>query len=123
VSKFRNADAKVSTLCHELSTLINLLEAVDRTLEKCRDSPLSLASIDENLWRQSALSLEDCKTTNAELEAFIKRIKSVAKSTGYFRRAKIAVDLTIYSRDISVFQEKINKSNWALQTILSAINV
>ena len=79
--------------------------------------------MDENLWRQSALSLEDCNTTIAELGAFIKRIKAVAKSTGFFRRAKIAVDLTFYGRDISAFQEKINKSNWALQTMLSAINV
>lgn len=123
MSTFRSADAKVSALCHELGTLINFLETVKRTLEECQDRPLSLASMDENLWRQSVLSLEDCKTTIAELEAFIERIKTVAKSTGIFRRAKIAVDLTMYSRDISAFQEKINKSNWALQTMLSAINV
>jgi hypothetical protein len=113
----------VGALCHELSTLINFLEAVDRTLKQCRERPLSLVSIDEDLWRQSALSLADCKATLGKLETFIDRIKAVAKSPRIFRRAKIAVDLTMYGRDISSFQEKINKSNWALQTMLSAINV
>jgi hypothetical protein len=113
----------VSALCHELSTLINFLEAVDRTLKECRERPLSLTSMDEDLWRQSALSLADCKTTLGELETFIDRIKAAAKSSPFFRRAKIAIDLTICGRDISGFQEKIHKSNWALQTMLSAINV
>ena len=123
MTSFKSADAKVSALCHELSTLINFLETVDRTLKECHERPLSLASMDDNLWRQSSLSLEDCKATIAELDAFIKRIKAVAKSTRLFRRVKIAIDLTVYSRDIAAFQEKINKSNWALQTMLSAINV
>lgn len=92
-------------------------------MKECGERSLSLASIDENLWRQSALSLADCKTTLGELETFIERIKATAKSSGFFRRAKIAIDLTIYSRDISGFQEKIHKSNLALQTMLSAINV
>jgi hypothetical protein len=79
--------------------------------------------MDEDLWRQSALSLADCRTTLGELASFINRIKATAKSSGFFRRAKVAIDLTMYARDISGFQEKINKSNWALQTMLSAINV
>jgi hypothetical protein len=123
ITTFRNADTKVSSLCTEISSLINFLEAVDRSLKECGERSLSLASIDENLWRQSALSLADCKTTLGELETFIERIKAAAKSSGFFRRAKIAIDLTIYSRDISGFQEKIHKSNLAFQTVLSAINV
>jgi predicted SpoU family rRNA methylase len=79
--------------------------------------------MDEDLWHQIAISLADCKTTLGELETFIERIKVAAKSSHFFRRAKIAVDLTIYGRDISSFQEKIHKSNWALQTMLSAITV
>ncbi|RDW56531.1 hypothetical protein BP6252_14121 [Coleophoma cylindrospora] len=123
ITAFRNADAKVSALCSEVSTLVRYLEAVDRTLKKSQEQPLSLASIDEDLWRQSALSLGDCKTTLSELKNFIDRIKAVARSDGFFRRAKIAVDLTIYGSDILAFQEKIHKSNLALQTILSAITV
>jgi hypothetical protein len=113
----------VSALCAELSTLISFLEAVDRTLKEYRGRPLSLASMDEDLWRQSALSLEDCKTTLGELATFINKIKAAAKSPGFFRRAKVAANLTMYARDISGFQEKIHKSNWALHTMLSAINV
>ena len=123
ITTFRNADTKVSALCTEVSTLIKFLEAVDRTLKDCSQRPLSLAAIDEDLWRQSNLSLEDCKTTLGELANFINKIKAAAKSSGFFRRAKVAVDLTMYARDISGFQEKIHKSNWALQTMLSAISV
>ena len=123
VSTLRNTDTRISALCNELSTLINFLEAVDRSLEECRGRPLSLASVGEDLWRQSALSLTDCKTTLDELEGLISRIKASTKHTSVFRRAKVAVDLTMYARDIAGFQEKIHKSNWALQTMLSAINV
>ena len=120
---FRNADTKLSSLCTEISRLVSFLEAVDRTLKECGERPLSLASIDENLWRQSALSLADCKTSLDELENFIERIKTAGKTSVFFRRAKIAIDLTLYSRDLSGFQEKIHKSTLALQTMLSAIHV
>jgi hypothetical protein len=122
VATFRNADSRVAALSSQLSRLIKFLEAVDRTLRRCR-GPLSLASMDEDLWHQSALSLEDCKTTLDELATFINRIKAVAKSTGIFRRAKVAMDLTMYAGDITGFEEKIHKSNWAIQTMLSAIQV
>jgi hypothetical protein len=122
ITTLRNADTRLSALCSQLSRLIKFLEAVDRTLKKCR-GPLSLASMDEDLWHQSALSLEDCKLTLDELATFINRIKAVARSPGFFRRAKVAIDLTMYAGDISGFEEKINKSNCALQTMLSAIQV
>jgi hypothetical protein len=123
ITAFRNADAKVTDLYAGLSTLIRCLEAVDQILKECRGRPLSLSSMDEDLWRQSTLSLEDCKTTLSELASFIDRIKVAAKSSSFFRRAKVAVNLSMYARDISSFQEKIHKSIWALHTILSAINV
>jgi hypothetical protein len=47
----------------------------------------------------------------------------VAKTASFFRRAKVAMDLTMFASDISGFEEKIHKSNWALQTMLSAIQV
>jgi hypothetical protein len=123
ITTFRNADTRISSLCTEISRLINFLQAVDRTLKECGGESLSLASIDKNLWQQSALSLADCKTTLCELETFFERIRATAKSPSFIRRAKIAIDLTIYHGDISGFQEKIHKSNLALQTILSTINV
>lgn len=119
---FRNADSRVSALCTQLQRLIKFLEAVDRTLKNCRGTFL-LASMDEDLWRQSALSLEDCKTILDDLASLINRIKTVAKNASFFRRAKVAMDLTMFASDISGFEEKIHKSNWALQTMLSAIQV
>lgn len=112
---------RVSALCTELSTLISFLEAVDRTLKECRGQPLSLASMDEDMWYQSALSLADCTKTLSDLEGLTNRIKASAKHTSFFARVKATVDLTMYTRDLAGFQEKIHKSNWALQTMLSAI--
>jgi len=122
VTTFRNADSRVAALSSELSKLIKYLDAIDRTLRKCR-GPLSLASMDEDLWLQCSLSLDDCKTTLDELAAFINQVKATAKSTSIFRRAKVAIDLTMYAGDITAFEEKIHKSNWAIQTMLSAIQV
>lgn len=121
ISTFTNAEVRVSALCSELSTLISFLEAVDRTLKECRGQPLSLASMDEEMWYQSALSLADCKATLSDLENLTSRIKASVKHAGFFARVKATVDLTMYARDLAGFQEKIHKSNWALQTMLSAI--
>ncbi|KAH8812018.1 hypothetical protein F5884DRAFT_299418 [Xylogone sp. PMI_703] len=120
---YRNADTKVSELCKEISALGGFLEVVDRALKECREQPLSVASMNEDLWRQITLSLADCQTTLGELEGFIDKIKATSKNSSRFRRVKVAGDLTMYSRNIAGFREKINKSNWALQTMLSAMNV
>jgi hypothetical protein len=121
ISTFTNADVRVSALCAELSTLISFLEAVDRTLKECREQPLSLASMDEEMWHQSDLSLADCKVTLNDLQDLTHKIKASVKHVGFFGRVKTTVDLTMYARDLAGFQEKIHKSNWALQTMLSAI--
>ena len=119
---FRNADSRVEALCSQLSRLIKFLDTIDRTLRNCRGR-LSLASMDEDLYHQSLLSLEDCKTTLDELARFINHTVTIAKSPGFFRRAKIATDLTMYAVEIAGFEEKVHKSNSALQTMLSAIQV
>lgn len=121
ISTFTNADVRVSALCTELSTLISFLEAVERTLKECREQPLSLASMDEEMWYQSGLSLADCKVTLNDLQDLINKIKASVKHVGFFGRVRATVDLTTYARDLAGFQEKIHKSNWALQTMLSAI--
>jgi hypothetical protein len=79
--------------------------------------------MDEDLWHQSEISLKDCDITLDELATFVNRIKAVAKPTRIFRRARVALDLTMYAGEISGFEEKIHKSNCALQTMLSAIQV
>ncbi|KFX89962.1 hypothetical protein O988_08407 [Pseudogymnoascus sp. VKM F-3808] len=122
-STFNNVDVRVSALCAELSTLMSFLDSVDRILKECREQPLSLASMDEEMWRQSGLSLADCKVTLNDLQDLTNRIKASVKHVGFFGRVKTTVDLTMYARDLAGFQEKIHKSNWALQTMLSAITI
>jgi hypothetical protein len=79
--------------------------------------------MDKDLLQQTAVSLDDCRITLGELEGFVKRLKSIAKPSSIFRRAKVAINLTMYAGEIASFEEKINKSNWALQTMLSVIQV
>jgi hypothetical protein len=122
-STFNNVDVRVSALCAELSTLMSFLDSVDRILKECREQPLSLASMDEEMWRQSGLSLADCKVTLNDLQDLTNKIKASVKHVGFFGRVKTTVDLTMYARDLAGFQEKIHKSNWALQTMLSAITM
>ncbi|KAL2061295.1 hypothetical protein VTL71DRAFT_7568 [Oculimacula yallundae] len=119
---FRNADSRVAALSNQLSRLIKFLETIDRTLRNCRGQ-LSLVSMEEDLWHQSRLSLEDCRTTLDELTSLVNRIVDNATSSGFFRRAKVATDLTMYAVELAGFEEKIHKSNSALQTMLSAIQV
>jgi hypothetical protein len=92
-------------------------------LKECRSNPFLLATIDEDLWRQCEVSLVDCKATLAQLELLLSKIMVPAKRTSLFRGAKVAVDLTRYASDLAGFQEKLNKSNLGLQTMLSVVKV
>lgn len=122
-----NAESHVSSLCGEIATLARFLTSVDRTLQGAHQqqfrSSASLASVDDNLWHQSALALSDCQITLTELSALVSRIERAVRERKRLWRLRTAVDLKFHASELEGYRAKINKSNWALQMILHAITV
>lgn len=123
INSVRHADAGFKALCTELASLSGFLQSIDRTMEECRRNPLSLAPIDQDLWKQAHTALADCQETLDELEALKNRMKGPSRSNTFFRKARLATDMQVHARDIVAFRDKIHMSNWSLQTLLQVINV
>ncbi|KAK3324918.1 hypothetical protein B0H66DRAFT_491534 [Apodospora peruviana] len=124
IQSVRQVDSRLSSLCAELTKLAGFLDAVDRTLKQCEQRNVLLSPIDEDVWCQSASVLDDCKASLAELDVLAASItKSAARSGRLWRSTRAAMNLNAHASDIEALQEKIHKSNWALQTMLAVFNV
>lgn len=123
VHSIRSADSRISSLCDELSSLQTFIGAVKRTLEECQTR--DLAPVEPELWRRCDEALKDCLVTLSLLEGLINNIKdsASAKGRGIIRRAKMAVDLSVHGESLAAFQDKIHRSNIALQTMLHTITL
>lgn len=127
MQSLRTADTRVSGLCDELASLTAFLEAVDKTLKGCR--PLDLALVEEDLWRQCDVAMDDCQVTLNELGMLVNRIKDTGRARagagrfGWRGKVRAVVDLNVHGADLAAFRDKIHKSNWALQTMLHTITV
>ncbi|KAK1538955.1 uncharacterized protein CCOS01_00269 [Colletotrichum costaricense] len=117
----KTVDARVTKLCEELKNLTDLLEAVERTLKECRS--FDLAHVEEDLWQQSNIALADCQATLNDLKMLIAKVKKAAGSRPFGWKLRAMFDLTLHGNEVVAFQEKIHKSNGALQTILHTITV
>ncbi|KAI3396847.1 hypothetical protein diail_11619, partial [Diaporthe ilicicola] len=97
------------------------LEAIDRTL-KGRNA-LDLALVEDDLWRQCELALDDCHATLNSLGMLVQRIKETVRARAWAWRVRAVVNLNVYGADLAAFRDKVHKSNWALQTMLQTVNV
>lgn len=120
----RHADKGFAALCIELRTLTGFLKSIDKTHEDFCRNPLSLVSVDRELWEQSKIALDDCQRTLDQLANLIERIRGPSRSNAnLLRRTKLATNLYVHSRDVVGFRDKIHMSNISLQTILQVINL
>ncbi|KAK1637763.1 hypothetical protein BDP81DRAFT_393450 [Colletotrichum phormii] len=117
----RTVDSRIAKLFEELENLTTFLNVVDRELKRCQ--AFDLAIVEDDLWQQSDIVLMDCMVTRIDLKTLIQDIKNTSSSKGFVWRARAMLDLSIHGNELVSFQEKIHKSNGALQTILHTINV
>ncbi|KAI1073592.1 hypothetical protein F5B20DRAFT_500153 [Whalleya microplaca] len=123
LQSIREADEKLEGLCTEIGRLTSFLRAINQALEKCRNSPFSLTTVDQDLWEQSEIALSDCKEIVDEMTPILYRLKTPVRSSIIFRRARIAAGMQLRARENTSFQGKIRISNWTLQTLLQVMNV
>ncbi|KAK3984000.1 hypothetical protein QBC44DRAFT_200655, partial [Cladorrhinum sp. PSN332] len=124
IKSVRRADSRLSDLCNELITLAGFLDAIDRSVKQFQQSNALLSPINDDIWRQSLIALEDCQTSLSELEELVTKVKNGrdrSRSTRLWRltRITLAISLDSHTSEIDHLRNKIHKSNCALQTMLS----
>lgn len=121
ITQCRGAETRITSLCDELESLTSGLEAIDRVLKG--RSALDLALVEDDLWKQCELALDDCHVTLNSLGVLVHKIKENVRVKAWAWRMKTVVNLNVYGSDLAAFRDKVHKSNWALQTMLQTINV
>ncbi|KAK1658472.1 hypothetical protein BDP55DRAFT_682700 [Colletotrichum godetiae] len=117
----RTVDARVTRLYDELKNLTNLLASVEMVLKDCRSYDLD--RVEEDLLLQSDIALADCQATLNGLKMLIEKVKRAAGSRTIGWKIKAMLNLSVNGNELVAFQEKIHKSNGALQTILHTITL
>lgn len=79
--------------------------------------------VEDDLWKQCELALDDCHVTLNSLGVLVQKIKETVRVKAWAWRVKAVVNLNVYGGDLAAFRDKVHKSNWALQTMLQTINV
>ncbi|KAK4230334.1 hypothetical protein QBC38DRAFT_346034, partial [Podospora fimiseda] len=128
IKSVRKADSRLSDLCNELTTLAGFFDAIDRSVKQFQQTNPLLSPINDDIWRQSLIAVEDCQASLSELEVLVNKFKNgsdLSRSTRLWRLTRItfAISLDSHAADIDHLRNKIHKSNCALQTMLSVFNV
>lgn len=117
-----SADATVASLCRELSSLKGILSSISRVLQECSATFFALAHVENDLWDNIQAAVEDCQHALVDLDSLIDSICG-SRSSRLIRKSIIATKLALHRRDLSELQDRITKSNYAMQTALAVINV
>lgn len=110
-------------LCREVKSLDDNLKSLSRTLQGCRSQALALMHMNDDIWRSIDSNLLDCGETLEELQTLVEDVKKPIVSRNIFRKPNMAMRLSLRKREISEFQDKINKSNSAMQTAVGVVSL
>ncbi|KAK3186833.1 hypothetical protein K4F52_004277 [Lecanicillium sp. MT-2017a] len=116
-----NAESQVSSLTSEVATLTSLLSCVKKTLGGCKSRPHAFDLVDDELWEQSDLALQDCEAGLSSLASFAVAIKANEKRRLW--KVRVGIDMSIHARKLEQFRMSLRRSNCALQTVLHTITL
>jgi hypothetical protein len=103
---------------------------MEKTMQKCQSATalLTLPHLDDGMWTQISRTLSDCGITLNSLDGLVQRVAKDYDPEGSIPMRTMAkpgkyIKFMFYSKDISKNLDKVEKSNRALQTVISIINV
>ena len=79
--------------------------------------------VNDDIWRSIENNLHDCGEALEELAALVDEVKKPIASRNIFRKPNLAVRLGLRKKEITEFQDKINKSNSAMQTAVGVVSL
>lgn len=79
--------------------------------------------MNDEIWRSIESNLHDCGEALEELQTLVEEVKKPIASRNIFRKPNLAMRLGMRKKEISEFQDKINKSNSAMQTAVGVVSL
>ena len=116
-------DATVLALSREVKSLDDNLKSLSRTLQGCQSQALVLMHMNDDIWRSIESNLHDCGEALDELQTLVDDIKRPVPSRNLFKRPTLAMRLSTRKREIAESQDKISKSNSAMQTAVGIVSL
>lgn len=92
-----------------------------KTLGGCKSRPHAFDLVDDELWEQSDLALQDCEAGLSSLASFAVAIKANEKRRLW--KVRVGIDMSIHARKLEQFRMSLRRSNCALQTVLHTITL
>ncbi|KAH8881108.1 hypothetical protein GQ53DRAFT_848446 [Thozetella sp. PMI_491] len=124
VDGVRSVDRRISGLSKETTLLAKILASVETTMRRCTNQQLTLAHVDAEMWTTIHNATMDCIISVEKLDQILREIKSSAEaSKTLFRRPKLYLAATKRAEEIDHYRDNIYKSNCAMQTSISVVNI
>lgn len=123
VETTRSVDTTVQALHREVKALDDNLKSLSQTLRGCQSQALTLMHMNDDIWRSIENNLHDCAEALEELQKLVEEVKKPISSRNMFRKPNLAMRLGMRKREMSEFQDKINKSNSAMQTAVGVVSL
>jgi hypothetical protein len=120
----RNIDKTVSGFCEEVLILSRVLEAVGSAWKSNPSIAAAQAATDGQLWRCVKMTLDDCQGTLETLDEKLNEVKG-SNSLGMriFGKANKQIRLNLRMTDLTVYRQRVQYHNSAVQMALQMINV
>jgi len=123
VETTRSVDTTVHALHKEVRALDDNLKSLSHTLRGCQSQALTLMHMNDDIWRSIENNLHDCGEALEELQTLVEEVKKPIASRNIFRKPNLAMRLGMRKREISESQDKISKSNSAMQTAVGVVSL
>lgn len=119
----RQVDTNVAALCEEILALSRVLDAISKTWK--RNPQIASAQTDDGtLWISVKASIDDCKATLEKLNLMLDDVqKGSFVGRGFLRKPAKQIKFSLKTKDISVYQQRMQSYNSAMQSALHMINL
>jgi len=124
IGDIRNAESNLDGLCQELLGFSEILKAIDKTWKQNPMVVMAHSVPDTDLWASVKKNLDNSKIT---VEMLSKTLESVKKGglfgQGVLKKPAKAVKLNLSMADITMYRQRLNTHQNAMQVGLQMISL
>lgn len=125
VNETVDVDENVSELCGEVTTLSRVLESVSNAATQVPRMVVTEIDPENSLWASVRNTLDDISHTIEKLNQLLVDVQKTTPvfGLGFLRKPKKQLRLSLRSRDIATYKDRIQSYNTAMTSALQMINV
>ena len=124
IEQSRKVDATVGDLRKEMLSLSTVLDAVSSGVKELRLLDAAAFNRDRESWSCVNSHLDGCKSTLKMMRLALEEVETNDTSTrGFFRRPVKQTSLSIRTKEIDLYRQRVRNHNRTMQLPLQMINM